>query len=152
MRDGPVGAVHTDVFSTHPEVMIENSHAENTLVRYAEPLSTLDWKHTISKYPDTYFEKAWKLLFQSHAHDSMHGLGPKTLVDGEASRLQQAGIIGKGLERKGLENITKEINTSKVTDTEYFLAVHNPSSFARSEVVETYIDIPRNVILKYVII
>lgn len=152
MRDGPVGSIHTDVFSTHPEVMIENSHSENTLIRYAEPLSTFAWKNGIARYPDTYFEKAWKLLFQSHAHDSMHGLGPKTLVDGELSRLQQAGIIAKGMERKGLENIVKEINTSKVDDTEYFLAVYNPTSFKRSEVVETYVDIPKDIILKYIII
>ncbi len=152
MRDGPVGSIHTDVFSTHPEVMIENSHAENTLTRYAEPFSAIAWKYKLAGYPDTYLEKIWTLLFQSHAHDSMHGLGPKTLVDGEMSRLSQAGIIAKGLERKGLENITKEINTSKVSDTEYFLAVHNPSSFARSEVVEAYVDIPKDVILKYIII
>ncbi len=152
MRDGPVGSIHTDVFSTHPEVMIENSHTENTVIRYAEPLSAMAWKFGIDRYPATYLEKAWKLMFQSHAHDSMHGLGPKTLGEGEVARLSQAGIIGKGLERKGLENITKNINTSKVNDTEYFLAVHNPSSFERSEVVETYVDIPRDVILKYIII
>ena len=152
MRDGPVGSIHTDVFSTHPEVMIENSHAENTIIRYAEPMSTIAWKFGLSKYPDTYLEKIWKLMFQSHAHDSMHGLGPKTLVDGELSRLEQAGIIAKGLERKGLENITKEINTSKISDTEYFLAVHNPSTFERSEIVEAYVDIPKDVILKYIII
>ncbi len=152
MRDGPVGSIHTDVFSTHPEVMIENSHTENTTVRYAEPMSTFAWKFGLAKYPTTYLEKIWTLLFQSHAHDSMHGLGPKTLVDGEMSRLSQAGIIAKGLERKGLENITKEINTSKVEDTEYFLAVHNPSSFDRSDIVEAYVDIPNNVILKYIII
>ncbi len=152
MRDGPVGSIHTDVFSTHPEVMITNSHTENTVVRYAEPMSTIAWKYGLSKYPDTYLEKAWKLMFQSHAHDSMHGLGPKTLADGEVSRLEQAGIIAKGLERKGLENITKEINTSKVSDTEYFLSVHNPSSFARSEIVETYVDVPRDIILKYIVI
>ena len=152
MRDGPVGSIHTDVFSTHPEVMIENSHSETTLISYAEPMSTIAWKFGLSKYPSAYLEKIWKLLFQSHAHDSMHGLGPQTLVEGEMSRLKQAGIIAKGLERKGFENITKEINTLEISDTEYFLAVHNPSSFERSEVVEAYIDIPNDVILKYIII
>ena len=152
MRDGPVGSIHTDVFSTHPEVMIENSHAENTVLRYAEPLSAFAWKYGLAGYPDTYLEKLWKLLFQSHAHDSMHGLGPKTLVDGELARLQQAAIIGAGLERKGLESITKEISTEHFTDTTYFLAVHNPSSFVRSEVAEAYVDIPKDVILKHLII
>lgn len=152
MRDGPVGSIHTDVFSTHPEVMIENSHAENTLIRYAEPLSAIAWKYGISSYPDTYLEKIWKLLFQSHAHDSMHGLGPKELGEGEMARLSQAGIIAKGLERKGLENITKEIDTSAIKDAEYFLSVHNPAAFARSEIVEAYVDIPADVILKYIIL
>lgn len=152
MRDGPVGSIHTDVFSSHPEVMIENSHAENKITRYAEPMSAIAWNFGISPYPDTYLEKAWKLLFQSHAHDSMHGLGPKTLGDGEMARLSQAKIIAEGLERKGLENITKEINTADINDGEYFIAVHNPSSFERSEVVEAYVDIPRDVILQYIII
>lgn len=152
MRDGPVGAIHTDVFSTHPEIMIENSHAENKILRYAEPLSTIAWNYGLDKYPHTYLEKIWKLMFQSHAHDSMHGLGPKTLAEGEVARLRQAGIIAQGLERRGLQNITKEINTGKVEDTEYFLAVHNPSSFERSEVVEAYVDVPRDARLNYLII
>lgn len=152
MRDGPVGSIHTDVFSTHPEIMIENSHAENKLVRFAEPLSTFAWKHGIEPYPSTYLEKTWKLLFQSHAHDSMHGLGPKTLGEGEMSRLKQAGIIAGGLERRGLERINKEIDTSRVSDTEYFISVHNEASFARSEVVECYVDVPKDARLHYVCI
>lgn len=152
MRDGPVGAIHTDVFSIHPEIMIENSHAENTILRWAEPLSTFAWKYGLEQYPSTYLDKIWKLMFQSHAHDSMHGLGPKTLGEGEMARLKQAHIIAKGLERRGLQNITKEIDTSGVNDTEYFLAVHNPCSFDRSEIVEAYVDIPRDARLNYLIV
>ncbi|MCL2351052.1 MAG: hypothetical protein FWC55_00820 [Firmicutes bacterium] len=152
MRDGPVGSIHTDVFTTHPEIMIENSRAENKLIRYAEPLSAFAWLSGLAGYPAAYLEKTWKLLFQSHAHDSMHGLGPKSLGDGESARLAQARLIAEGLERKGLENITKEIDTSGVSAAEFFLAVHNPSSFPRTEVVESFVDIPRDVILKYAII
>ncbi len=152
MRDGPVGAIHTDVFSTHPEIMIENSHAENRILRWAEPLSAISMILGIENYPSTYFEKIWKLMFQSHAHDSMHGLGPKTLAEGEMSRLKQAHVIAQGIERRGLQNLTKEINTSAVTDTEFFLSVNNPSSFPRSEVVEAYVDVPRNVKLNRLVI
>lgn len=152
MRDGPVGAVHTDVMSVHPEMLIENSHAENTLLRWAEPLSTIAWAHGISSYPATYLEKIWRLLFQSHAHDSLHGLGPVTLAEGELGRLKQAHVISKGLLRKGLENITKEIDTSGIEGSEYFLAVHNPSAVARTEVVEAYVDVPADVQLKHVVI
>ena len=152
MRDGPVGGVHTDVFSIHPEVMIANSHGENHILRYAEPLSTIAWRHGIDRYPDTYLEKIWKLMFLSHAHDSMHGLGPATLGEGEVARLKQADIIAQGLVRRGLQNVTKEIDTSHVEDTAFFLAVHNPSAFTRSEVVEAHIDIPRDVRLHYPVI
>ncbi|HEX2949592.1 MAG TPA: glycoside hydrolase family 38 C-terminal domain-containing protein [Armatimonadota bacterium] len=152
MRDGPVGAVHSDVISTHPEIPIANSHAENTIVRWAEPLSTITWKQGIDRFPKTYLEKAWKLLFQSHAHDSLHGLGPVTLVDGELGRLEQAHIIGQGLERKALGNITKEIDTQAVSDTDYFLTVYNPSSFIRDDVVEAFVDIPADIKLVNIIL
>ena len=152
MRDGPVGAVHSDVMSIHPEMQIENGHAENTLLRWAEPLSTVAWAHGIERYPDTYLDKIWRLLFQSHAHDSLHGLGPVTLAEGELARLKQAKVIAQGLERRALQNITKEIDTSAVADSDYFVVVHNPSSFARSEVVEAYVDVPASVQLEYIIL
>jgi len=152
MRDGPVGAIHTDVFSMHPEIIIENSHAENKILRYAEPLSTIAWIYGLDKYPSTYLEKIWKLMFQSHAHDSIHGLGPAALGEGEVARLKQTNIIASGLERRALQNITREIDTSRIEDTEYFLAVHNPASFERSEVVEAYIDVPKDVRLDHLII
>ncbi|MBN2309122.1 MAG: hypothetical protein JXR94_09140 [Candidatus Hydrogenedentes bacterium] len=152
MRDGPVGAVHSDVFTTHPEVPTENSYAENALLRWAEPLAVAAWAHGIDGYPATYLDKAWKLLFQSHSHDSMHGLGPHTLAEGEMARLRQARIIAQGLERRGLENITKEIDTTSCEDSEYFVVVHNPSGFERSEVVEAYLDVPADVILEHLIV
>ena len=152
MRDGPVGAIHTDVFSIHPEIMIANSRVENTIIRRAEPLSTFAWMLGIERYPTTYLDKIWKLVFQSHVHDSMHGLGPKPLGDGVNARLQQAQTIADGLERRGLQNITKEIATDQVSDTDFFLVVHNPSSFPRTEVVEAFVDVPRDVRLHYLVI
>lgn len=152
MRDGPVGAIHTDVYSIHPEIKIQNSHGENTITRYAEPLSTLAWALGIDRYPGTYLDKIWKLMFQSHAHDSMHGLGPDTLAEGQVSRLKQADVTAKGLERRGLQNITKEIDTSSVSDTDLFIVVHNPSTFERAEVIEAYFDIPRDKNVHYLII
>jgi len=152
LRDGPVGAVHTDVFTTHPEVMIENSRSENEILRYSEPLSVLSWLFEKEAYPKTYLDKIWKLMFQSHAHDSMHGLGPATLAEGEMYRLKQAGVIASGLTRRALQNITGEINTFDIEDSDYFIAVHNTMPFKRSEVVEAYIDIAREHNIQRVII
>ncbi len=152
MRDGPVGSIHTDVITTHPELKIANSTTENRLVRYAEPLSTMAWAQGIDRYPDTYLEKAWKLLFASHAHDSIHGLGPVELGQGGMARIQQADLIAQALERKGLNNLTKEIATDDMDDAEMFLAVHNTAAFTRSEVVEVWVDIPAEVALDEVVL
>lgn len=152
MRDGPVGAVHSDVLTTHPEIKLANAHTENTLIRAAEPLSALAWALGIDRYPDTYLQKAWKLLFQSHAHDSVHGLGPRELAEGNLARLRQAGLVAQGLERAALGNLTKEIATAEVADASVFLAVHNTAAFPRSEVVEAWIDVPAEVVLDQIVL
>jgi len=152
MRDGPVGAVHSDVFTIHPEIPIANSHVENTLLRWAEPLSTIAWAHGIEAYPAAYFDKTWKLLFQSQAHDSLHGLGPKSLAESELARLKQAQTLADGLTRRALQNVTKEIDTSGIEDASVFVAVHNPSSFLRSEVVEAYLDVPADISLDQLVL
>lgn len=152
MRDGPVGAVHSDVLTIHPELKLANARTENALVRYAEPLSAIAFALGIDRYPDTYLAKAWKLLFQSHAHDSVHGLGPKEMARAGVARLQQAGLVAQGLERRALGSLTKEIKTDTVDDATLFLAVHNTAAFARSEVVEAWVDIPAEVALADVVI
>lgn len=152
MRDGPVGAVHSDVLTIHPELKLENAKTENVLVRSAEPLSALAFALGIERYPDTYLAKAWKLLFHSHAHDSVHGLGPKEMSQAGIARLRQAGIIAQGLERRALGNLTKEIKTDAVADAITFLAVHNTAAFPRSEVVEAWLDIPAEVALDRVVL
>lgn len=151
MRDGPVGSVHSDVMSVHTEITRLNSAAENEVLRYVEPLSTIACALGIEAYPTSYLEKIWRLLFQSQVHDSLHGLGPVTLVEGEIARLKQAKVIADGLERRALQNLTKEIDTSKIKDGEVFVAVHNPSSFERSEVVEAYFDVPADVALDHLV-
>lgn len=142
MRDGPVGSVHSDVLTVHPEIKLANARTETRLVRYAEPLSALAWALGIDRYPATYLEKAWKLLFQSHPHDSIHGLGPHELGEGVVARIRQAGLVAQAVERKAINNLSKEIRTDAVEDAETFLTVFNTAPFPRSEVVEAWVDIP----------
>ncbi|MBN1557644.1 MAG: hypothetical protein JW951_05820, partial [Lentisphaerae bacterium] len=147
MRDGPVGAVHSDVLTMHPELKLANASVENRLVRYAEPLSAAAWAMGIGGYPRTYLDRAWKLLFQSHPHDSIHGLGPRELGEGGLARIRQAGEIAKAVERRAVSMLAKEIDTSASPGTEVFLAVFNTAPFARREIVEAWIDVPAKVAL-----
>ncbi len=152
MRDGPTGAAHGDIMTVHPEILNASGLAEKALMQYAERLSALAWLQGIAEYPTTYLDKAWKLLFQSQAHDSLHGLGPATLVEGQLARLDQVCATSRGLEHRALQSITKEINTSKIKSAEFFLAVFNTTSFERTEIAEAYVDLPADVRLDYLII
>ena len=142
MRDGPVASVHSDVLTIHPEIKLANAATETRLVRYAEPLSAMAWAMGIDRYPTTYLEKAWRLLFQSHPHDSIHGLGPHELAEGVLARIRQAGLVAQAVERKAINNLCKEIRTDTAADAHTFLAVLNTAPFPRTEVVEAWLDIP----------
>lgn len=152
MRDGPVGHIHTDVFSIHPELMQQHALVETLLLSRVEPFSAFAAIKGVEGYPVTYLEKAWKLLFQSHVHDSMHGLGPRTLGEGVLSRIKQAEVIALGLERRAQQNITKEIDTSKVEGTEFFAAVQNFTAAPREGIVEAYFDLPRDMRTDHLVI
>jgi mannosylglycerate hydrolase len=152
MRDGPVGSVHSDVVSIHPELKLANAKAETALIRFAEPLATMAWAFGIDRYPAPYLDRAWKLLFHAHVHDSIHGLGPAELGRGVMARIEQAAHIARAVGRKALNNLTKEIKTDGFDDAEIFLAVHNTAAFPRGEVVEAFVDIPAEVNLKDVVI
>lgn len=150
MKDGPVGAVHSDVCSIHPELKQENSRAENLLFRWAEPFATVAWTLG-AKYPKTQIERALKFLFLSQAHDSLHGAGPQAMVADVENRLLQARAIAEGMAIRSFQSIASRVNTAD-DDTDVFLIVFNASPFCCSDVVEAYIDLPRDIPVDYLII
>ena len=124
MKDGPAGSIHTDVLSVHPELQKINSEAENMLFRQAEPFASVAWLLG-SEYPATYFEKALNLMFKSHAHDSIQGVGPWTLSAGVEHRLLQSKIIAENIAVDSLQKLTAKINTSACDDADIFVVVYS---------------------------
>ena len=151
MKDGPEGSVHTDVCSIHPELKRANSLAENLLFRLAEPFATAAWIDG-EAYPATHIEKALMHLFKAQAHDSLHGVGPAEMVDDVSGRLLQAGSIAENIAVKSFQSIAAKINTAAAQDTDLFVAVFNGSPFPRTEVVEAYVDVPRDRSVDHLII
>lgn len=141
MRDGPVGSVHADVCSIHPELKRACTGAENALFRWAEPFAACRWMLG-DEYPHAYVARALKHLFLAQAHDSLHGVGPSDMVADVKNRLLQARVIADGIAVRSQQAVAKAIDTAALDDTDVFLAVFNPSSFTRNEVVEAYIDVP----------
>lgn len=141
MKDGPVGAIHTDVVSIHPELKKANTLAENLLYRQAEPLAAVAWTLQ-GGYPTTQMDRALRFLFESQAHDSLHGVGPKELGAGGEHRLLQARLIGENIAVQAMSVLAGQIDTQSPQDTDMFLTVFNSSAFTRDQVVEAYLDIP----------
>ena len=145
MRDGPVGSVHSDVCSVHPELKRANSEAENRLFRWAEPFAALAWLHG-DRYPRADIDRALKYLFLAQAHDSLHGVGPQSMVDDIRNRLLQAKVIAEGAAVRAFQSLACRANTA-AEDGDVFVTVYNASSFPRTEVVEAFLDLPRNAAL-----
>jgi mannosylglycerate hydrolase len=141
MKDGPVGSIHTDVCSTHMELKRANSTAENLLFRQGEPLSSLAWLEG-KPYPRALIQKALHYLFSAQAHDSLHGVGPESMNKDIQNRLLQAGVIAENLTAVGMQELAMEIHTASM-DGEIFVTVFNTASFERSEILELYLDLPR---------
>jgi len=144
MKDGPVGAVHTDVCSLHAELKRENGQAENALFRMAEPFATAAWLRG-GDYPVRRIEQATKHLFHSQAHDSLHGVGPASMVADIRGRLLQARVIADAVTETSLHTLAGEIDTESVADGRVFVAVFNAAAFERTEVVEAWIDVPAEI-------
>jgi len=151
MMDGPVGSIHADVCSVHPNLKRKNSLAENKLFGLAEPLATVAWTQG-ENYPIKHIEKVLNYLFLSQSHDSLHGIGPKSMCDDITNRLLQADVIAENVAVKSMQSLAAKIDTASIEDTDIFLAVFNSSAFPRTEVVEAYIDVPKEIAVDQLII
>jgi len=140
MRDGPIGSVHSDVCSVHPQLKQANSEAENLLFRWAEPFATLAW----SLGAEYYLDRAMKYMFGAQAHDSLHGVGPQDMVDDIRNRMLQARVISEAATRRAFQSVANRIDTASADDAELFLVVFNAAGRPRTEVVEAYVDVPRD--------
>lgn len=141
MRDGPVGSVHSDVCSIHPELKRANSLAENLLFRWAEPFASQAWLLG-NDYPKAHFQDALEYLFKAQAHDSLHGVGPADMALDVANRLLQAKSIAEGTAVRAFQGVACSIDTQSSESGDQFVVIYNPSSFARTEVVEAHVDVP----------
>ncbi|HNT35376.1 MAG TPA: glycoside hydrolase family 38 C-terminal domain-containing protein, partial [bacterium] len=131
-----------DIISTRPRQKRLTEKAERMLQRWAEPFSTIAW--TLGEeYPERYLEIAWKNLLQCQAHDTIGGCGVDQLERDATYRLNQVVNISNTLMRSALGSLQTRINSSLAKDDEVVLTVFNPSPFPRTEVVEAFVDVPK---------
>jgi alpha-mannosidase len=122
-------SVFPGVMSARMYLKLQNDISEKAITKYAEPLAMLDWLHG-SDYDSTTFDKAWELLLKNHPHDSICGVSIDDVHSDMEERTRDFRFLIDYQIRKNMMNLAKRIDTSELSDTNYF--VFNPSPFARS--------------------
>ncbi|MBL7100714.1 MAG: hypothetical protein ISS23_02040 [Nanoarchaeota archaeon] len=121
--------------STRMYLKQKNKEAEIALEKWAEPFATFSWLLG-NIYPLGFLERAWKYVMKQHFHlcnacgiDEVH-------QEGEI-RYKNAIEIAEGITSQSLEEITLNIDTSKIIKKgEEALVIYNPSNTERTEVTK----------------
>lgn len=120
----------------------KNFEAEKWTQYYAEPFnvfSALTGRDII----DHYLDKAWELIVQNSSHDSIGGCSLDQIHNDMMDRYRQAIEISKGVFERSVKHIVKNLKLPNVSDENLFLIAFNPNNYLRNEIVECFIDIPK---------
>ena len=123
----------------------KNFEAEKWIQFYAEPFNI--FSALIGRdIKDNYIDLAWNLIVQNSAHDSIGGCSLDGVHEDMMSRYKQAIEISKGVYERAVKHIVKNLslNSLKFSDqSNLFLTVFNPTQFTRSEIIECFVDVPK---------
>ncbi|MCS7052331.1 MAG: hypothetical protein NZM09_01215 [Ignavibacterium sp.] len=124
----------------------KNFEAERWIQFYAEPFnvfSSLVGRDINDNYP----EIAWELIVQNSAHDSIGGCSLDEIHEDMMCRYKQSIEISKGVFERAVKFICKNIDlrswNSSSDSSNLFLVSFNPNQFERNEIVECFVDIPK---------
>ncbi len=117
----------------------ENFRAEKWLQYYAEPLYNIACVFGMEG-EDQSLARAWELLLQNSAHDSIGGCSLDEIhIDG-MNRYKQCQEIARSVFDRSVQYILQQTDLPG----ELNLVVLNPLSYQREELVEAWIDIPED--------
>ncbi len=133
-----------DSISSRMYIKQRNAEAERSLLRWAEPLSSVANVLYGLEYPVLPLEKAWKYLLSSHSHDSIGGLSPDQIHKDMMYRFDQAEILGKALTKEAMGTIISHIDSSGANPEDVLVTVFNPLPYEQEACVSVYVDFTKN--------
>lgn len=142
LRDGPPQGVTGNALMTRPMLKRKNRKVQNALMDTAEPLAVAGML-TGQAYPSIYLDTAMDYLLLSHSHDCINGVTQDKTVNDVMYRLDQAGEIADVVTQESVKHILKNIDGGAFGKSDALLLVVNPLPFPRREIVEAYVDLPR---------
>ena len=131
------------VLTSHSYFKRANHDTQVLLEKTAEPLCAMAWMLG-AEYPKTFLDLSWKYLLSNHGHDTICGASVDQIYVDAMDRLNQSQQIAHHISVKGEYDILKAVTTKKNPDEGQILAVFNSTPFARTDVVEAYVDFPRD--------
>jgi len=135
-----------NIVSTRVRQKMLTAKAEALLERFAEPFATITYLLLGKReWPAEYFDLAWKYFLKCTPHDTIGGCGIDRIEEDAAYRLNQSISLSKAILKESLGKIQSIVDMHNFGKEDIVITVFNPSPFARSEVVSSYIDIPQEI-------
>ncbi len=148
MNDYGFSYIANDIISARTRQKVLLTEAENTLTRQAEPFAFMAALHG-AEWPKPYLDIAWRQLLKCHPHDTIGGCGIDRLEEDSTYRLQDVLSTANVVSSEALLAIQTKIDTSSLPEKSIVLTVYNPCTFERSEVVEAFVDVPRELLCDF---
>lgn len=126
---------HRGVQTTQAEEKKHNRKSE-VLILDAEKLASISSLYG-KKYPKAEFETAWKNILFNQFHDILPGSGIHINYVDAAEKYDVSDRISRDIAKVSLENIAANVKVDGPS-----ILVFNPSSWPRTEVVETDVQLP----------
>ena len=139
--------IANDIISARTRQKYALAETENRLIRLAEPHATMAWLLG-ETWPGPFLAIAWKQYLKCHPHDTVGGCGIDTLEEDALYRLRDAKSLANMISSESLKLVQNKIDTSAFGKNALVLTVYNPSAYPRTQCVEAYVDIPREMELK----
>ncbi len=131
LRGAKTKPILAGVLSSRAYLKRLNYRAQLLLEKYAEPLAAIATLYGY-EYPSALLEKAWRLLFLNHAHDSIYGSGTDCVHVENESRFFQVIEIASSIAYESAKRIASSLKEGQGRS----LFVFNPLSWPRRDVVE----------------
>ena len=129
------------IISARSYLKQDNFQAERALTHQAEPLAVFA-RLLGAEYPTAFINRAYELLLQNHAHDSIGGCGRDVVHDDMRCRFRRVRELSTCVLEQSLMQIAGSIDTSGWSPDDLGVVVQNLTSRPRSDVIELAIDVP----------
>jgi mannosylglycerate hydrolase len=143
LRDGPAIRMTANALSSRLYLKILNKKAQNMLIRFAEPMANLAALQGV-KFPGHFMKSAWRLLLESHPHDSINGVTQDKTADDNEDRLNQVVDIANTVMEKSMRSLIVKIDMRKFKDDDVLITVFNPLPYSCGRVIEAWVNMPKN--------